>query len=123
METLTLYTDSEINLLIQILGKCQDSYLIEDFRKAITNPCTLSSEQILYKRYLSTDESWDLRCREPYGEAKVFALFYDGGHLTFQFCTRHLKYFLYKADLADMPLLLNTHFIGILASWRLQIAK
>jgi hypothetical protein len=124
METIITYTISDINLLCQSLAAIYDSFIAKDFKDAISNPHGLSSERALYTKHLTADESWELRCREPYGETKVFVIFYNqGGHLEFDFCTRHLKNFLYKTDLIEMPLLLNTYFIGTLASWRLKIAK
>jgi len=121
METI-LYTTTEIDLLCQSLTNSFDEFMAEDIRKAITG--LISFERVLYRRHLNADESWELRCREPLGESRLFVLLYNqGGHLDFEFCTRHLRNFLYRTELVEMPLLLNTRFISIIASWRLQIAK
>jgi hypothetical protein len=126
METSRTYTESEINLLCHSLKHEYDDHLATDIRRAICDigsPDPLLKERCLHHKYLDTETSSVMGNYMHYGEGRSFVIFYNRLHLDFEFWIRHLKHFLYKAELKEMPLMINTYFIKTLASWRLQIAK
>jgi hypothetical protein len=126
METSIAYTQAEIDLLCHSLKHEYDEYLADDLRRAIRdidNHEELLKERRLHHKYMDIETSSVTGNYMLYGEGRSFVIFYNRLHLDFEFWIRHLKHFLYKAELKDMPLMINTYFVKTLASWRLQIAK
>jgi hypothetical protein len=122
------FTSSELELLNDKLIYKTDKYTAADIIKAILEITTniknlYSSEQCFFSENISNKEYPTIETQELTGEGEVFVLFDDRGSLTFKFCTRHLKKFLLRKTLREMPLFINSLFISLLASWRLQIAK
>ncbi len=74
----------------------------------------LSSEKIDPKDY----ETY-----EPRGESKYFTILRDNDRLYLQFWRRHLRRFLFEAELKQMPLLINSPIVNKLAAWRLRLGK
>jgi len=125
METSLTYTQSEFDFLCQSISAKFDKGVAKELSQAIhdLHSPEVFQEQLIHKKYLDQEVTSLLRNNMPFGEAKVFVLYYEGRFIEFNFCTRHLKTFLYKTQLREMPLLINTYFINVLASWRLKIAK
>ena len=128
MDKSLTYTSSEVDMLLSdFLKESNDKiplsiYGLKTILEVI-NKLEETNEQTIFSKILSKKRAAEYMEIEPYGEGKVFTILYDRGMLEFKFCTRHLKRFLYEYSLEDMPLLINTYFIGILAIWRLKIAK
>jgi len=118
------YSTNELEVLFQLLknGHRKEYFiknLIYQLKQAL-DP-TYGFETTIFNRYLPPGMYQD---QEPYGESIYFVIFHEHhSTLHFNFCSRHLNNFLYRATLREMPLLINTYFIGTFAKWRLQIGK
>jgi len=123
MKTNVIYTSSEIDLLYREVTSNFNKYCARDIKESIQNfnNQLKPDDKVIYSIFLGIAN--EFTNYEPYGEGKVFVLFYSMNSMEFSFCTRHLKKFLFEYTLEDMPLLMNTHFIGTLATWRMKIAK
>jgi len=120
------YTLVELDLLCRAISSNFDRCCLSNIRKIIKsfnnpNNSLIQNDEVIYSTSLGMLD--EFKNYEPYGEGKVFVLYYSMNSLEFYFCTRHLKRFLFDFTLYDMPLLINIHFISVLATWRLKISK
>jgi hypothetical protein len=119
------YTESEIDQLCVILGSIKS--LVSDVLPRIVIETIQnyydhigSVEICLYSEKIDTKE---YEKYEPHGEAKYFTILRDNDRLYLQFWRRHLRRFLFQAELKEMPLLINSPIVCKLAAWRLRLGK
>lgn len=118
------YTDSEID---EICGFINSGRHLKSTLRVIveeTIDAFLNNESTIEVCFFSeTIDPKIYSTYEPYGESKYFTILNDQGVLRFQFWRRHLRRFLFEAELKEMPLLINVHRIKELAAWRLKLGK
>lgn len=123
------YTKEDLNLLEYMLKDAgKKSNIIPDatgdILKAIEHIMRGEDqlEHALYTRQMSKKEKEEYKLYEPFGEPTYFVIMSFAGDLSFNFYKRHLIRLL-RADLSEMPLLMNTELVGVIANWRLKIGK
>lgn len=118
------YTDSEID---QICGLIDSGRHVRATLREIveeTFDAYLNNESVIEICFISeTIDPKEYATYEPYGESKYFTILNDQGVLRFQFWRRHLRRFLFEAELKEMPLLINVPYVNKLAAWRLRLGK
>lgn len=122
-----VYTKSELEQLSVILGATPESFLYTRLYRRVTETIEAhQNNESIIEVCLINSEIKDPKVYatyESYGESRYFTILNIQGNLTFQFWRRHLKRFLFEAELKEMPLLINVPRLKDLAAWRLKIGK
>jgi hypothetical protein len=122
-QTIAKYTNEDLSILQNLL-KDVTKYDVPPIISAVRRIASgvACHNYVVYSNFLSVSVMEFYKEYSPYGEGTYFSFLSDNNTLHFQFSRRNLKKII-EADISEMPLLLNTFFVGHFANWRLRIGK